>query len=350
MVALVIVLTGCGSGMSAQDFIWLHTACTPAYYSLPFWSSDGSRIFYGIGPVDGRGIHSMSRSGGDDRLLVPESTFPQPSPDGRWLLYSVDSYQAPSYSQPSSYSVLDLATGQTRALGDLGNYTATWSTDGKWIAYLPSTGGPIMKLDPASGQATPLGAWTWPTSGTGNLQWSPDAQTIAFNSNQDGQYNLYLLAADGSALNQLTFGGDACPSIGYRLPLAWRPDGQALFYTSTCGNSATLNAIALDGAEVGFPSLSYEGINGMAWSPDGSRVLIFYRDDGPKAAVANADGSDLHDLPSLGVFAHWSPDGKQILFTGKDQSGLDQIYVINPDGSNLTQLTSNPGAGTVCLH
>ena len=67
---------------------------------------------------------------------------------------------------------------------------------------------------------------------------------------------------------------------------------------------------------------------------------------GPEAGLytIQADGSRLTKLLSVpaeshgGSWPHWSPDGTKILFDA-DFGGHDEIYVINEDGTNLTQLT-----------
>ena len=45
-------------------------------------------------------------------------------------------------------------------------------------------------------------------------------------------------------------------------------------------------------------------------------------------------------------YACWSPDGKQIVFSKNVGRGLE-LYLVNPDGSNLRQLTRF-GEGTIC--
>ena len=69
--------------------------------------------------------------------------------------------------------------------------------------------------------------------------------------------------------------------------------------------------------------------------------------------VRNVDGSNLTRLTDNSIFdgePAWSPDGKRIVFSsGHDTISaafdrwafVDEIYVIDPDGSNLTRLTDN---------
>ena len=61
--------------------------------------------------------------------------------------------------------------------------------------------------------------------------------------------------------------------------------------------------------------------------------------------TVNPDGTDLFQVTNLpatsNVFALWpdfSPDGKRIVFP-HDMTGALELYVVNPDGTNLTQIT-----------
>ncbi len=59
--------------------------------------------------------------------------------------------------------------------------------------------------------------------------------------------------------------------------------------------------------------------------------------------IMNLEGSDLTNLTNRGDASNpaWSPDGTLIAFVGYGDAGNNEIYVINADGSDQIRLTSN---------
>jgi len=76
---------------------------------------------------------------------------------------------------------------------------------------------------------------------------------------------------------------------------------------------------------------------------NGKIVFSSNRDGNDEIYVMNPDGSDRVDLtrnPASDATPEWSPSGTQIAFAS-NRSGEYEIYVMNADGSGVTQLTSD---------
>ena len=85
---------------------------------------------------------------------------------------------------------------------------------------------------------------------------------------------------------------------------------------------------------------------GPAWSPDGERIL-FVQDVGGKGQihVMNADGSEVRDLSSNEFCDRspaWSPDGNRIAFVSDRTADWD-VYVMNADGGEQRRVAGQPG-------
>jgi len=88
--------------------------------------------------------------------------------------------------------------------------------------------------------------------------------------------------------------------------------------------------------------------NGFAdwpdWSPDGDQIVYHEVDFSPGHAVgelfiANADGTGSQHL-NFGLLPDWSKNGDEVLFLSKNDGDWD-IYLINVDGTGLTNLTAS---------
>ncbi len=139
--------------------------------------------------------------------------------------------------------------------------------------------------------------------------WSPDGKLIAFVSNREGTKKIFVMNADGSNQHSVTTGG-------YYSSLSWAPDGSKILFVAPgipngCYNVSCdeVYTISVDGSQL-TQLTHYAGsyIN-PKYSPDGAKILFnrhlqtyyethdfpfgarFYRDGGYAVFVMNADGN-----------------------------------------------------------
>ncbi|HKP71847.1 MAG TPA: hypothetical protein VJT82_02850, partial [Pyrinomonadaceae bacterium] len=77
-------------------------------------------------------------------------------------------------------------------------------------------------------------------------------------------------------------------------------------------------------------------------SANGKIAFVSSRDGNQEVYVMNSDGSNQTNITNNGTYdsdPSWSPDGQKIAFTS-DRDGQYHIYVMNADGTGVTQLTS----------
>ncbi len=179
--------------------------------------------------------------------------------------------------------------------------------------------------------------------------WSPDGQRIAFVSDRNDPdrnddvriSDIYLMNADGSVQTRLT------DSSAWDTRPRWSPDGRRIAFFSYRDGKTEIYVMNADGSEQHRLTDNQAGNAWPSWSPDGRRIVfVSYRDESSEVYVINVDGSGqtrLTDNPAMEMRPSWSPDGRRIAFNS-DRDGNWEVYVMNADGSGQTRLTDNPGS------
>lgn len=180
--------------------------------------------------------------------------------------------------------------------------------------------------------------------------WSLDGSEFIFFSWRDGDEEIFIMNADGTNIRQLTDNvfDDVMPKLS--------PDGARIaFYSNRGGGGFEMFSMALDGGDLqqlttdhGFYRNDYEfgPPTPFGWSPDGARLVFVSDQDGdPEIFIMDRDGGNITQLTyneNFETWPSWSPAGDQIVFVS-DRDGDFEIFVMNIDGSGASQLTSNNG-------
>jgi dipeptidyl aminopeptidase/acylaminoacyl peptidase len=169
----------------------------------------------------------------------------------------------------------------------------------------------------------------------------------ALDCSHDGERAVYLVSGLQGGSEVRFSGGQAIPVERDVYGLAWSPDGSRIVITTfTAG--ASEHRIELLDPDTGTLTTAIEGsgpIGAPRWSPDGTKVvydatngasneLFVYSFDEPSARALETDPSP--------VFApDWSPDRNSIVFGAPSEGNLSQIFSVAPDGTDVRQITSS---------
>lgn len=213
------------------------------------------------------------------------------------------------------------------------DYDACWSPDGDSLVFAhilastPDSSG-IYIMD-TGGVSKRFVLWVPVANST---RWSPKGDWIVFHSSAQ----IYKIKTNGDSLTQLTFSGrNFFPN--------WSPNGSKIAYwKSTPVDSNGVWIMNADGSDNkfivdgGFPS----------WSPDGSKILFVGL--GYQLYISDTAGRGITQLTSLTggtgtKYPSFSPIGDKIVFSFQPYYQLPQVWVMNSDGSNLKQLTTEGG-------
>lgn len=143
--------------------------------------------------------------------------------------------------------------------------------------------------------------------------WSPDGRFLAFSSDRGGKFDIWVQQVSGGDPIQVTKGP------GQNWQPDWSPDGKFIAYRSEDEEGGLYIVPALGGAglERKIASFGYY----PQWSPDGTRILfqeLALEAVGSRFYLVGLDGTAPHEVMAelttrmATVSAAWHPDGKRV--------------------------------------
>ncbi len=203
--------------------------------------------------------------------------------------------------------LLQIETGQREDVGTFPGMTFAprFSPDGQRVimSLLRDDGNSnIYAVDLRSKQTTRL---TTSNAIDTSPSYSPDGSQVVFTSDRAGREQLYVMGADGSGQNRISFGDGK-----YSTPV-WSPRGDLIAFTKQSGGEFQIGVMRPDGS--GERILSSGNLQeGPTWAPNG-RVIMFQRQaggtGGPKLYSIDLTGRNEQTIPTPNFASDpaWSP-------------------------------------------
>jgi Tol biopolymer transport system component len=220
------------------------------------------------------------------------------SPDGKSIVYGI--------TDRTGLVIESLSNESRTELAEAGK-DATWSPDGKWIAFVKEprydaySSEEIWIISPAGESARKLADGGFP-------QWSADSTRVFYHSRRDGK--VYSVDVDKPESSPRVF-YDKSPRSSYYPAIS--PDEKKLAFGSDGG--LKIVEVATGTEILSFPARGSRGLL-PAWSPDGTllayggfnsdRLGIWVLDVDSKKARRVVKGT--YTMPC------WSPDGSKLTF------------------------------------
>ena len=276
-------------------------------------ASGGAGIRAGAQEAPKATVAAASKTPTIDQSLEMKSAFnPKISPDGRRVVYEVQSANWEDNSFDRNLWIADIASGEVRQLTSAKKSStgADWSPDGKWIAFISDRPAQISGstadkkqlyvISADGGEAQQLSK---SETDVGGFEWAPDSRRIAF------------AAADPEPKTlkdrKEKYGEYSVVHADYQMAHLWTIDLP----------DATTNAPPEAKRLTEGDALS---VGSFAWSPDGARIAFSAQKDPDLISgfssniyvltVTDKVVKKIVDAPGPDTNPKWSPDGKKIAY------------------------------------
>ena len=233
------------------------------------------------------------------------------------VLCAVVSFGIAEAQQQQVISVLevgDATTGERTVVKEFPYLieAPNWTVDGQWLIY--NSGGQLYKLSPDQPGEPQRIESGYATRCNNDHVLSADGQRIAIShgTKEDGRSRIYTLPISGGTPQLVT---PMAPSYLH----GWSPDGKQLAYCAERKGNYDVYVIPADGGEEQRLTTA-EGLDdGPEYAPDGKHIWFnSVRSGLMQVWRMKADGSEqtqmTFDETRNAWFPHVSPDGKQVVF------------------------------------
>ena len=199
---------------------------------------------------------------------------------------------------------------------------------------------------------------------------SPAGDRIAFLSNRDDYFSLFVMSAiDGSDVKKILEGTNTndFEDLNLLTPgLTWSPDGKKLALASKAGADDAVSIIDVESGSYEQLPIRRDGISAVHWSPDGKSLA--YIGNSPKQSdiyvydIASRSEINLTNDLFSDEQPSWSPDGRYLYFVSDRKSHLRgdalptgftmidhdysqmDVYRIDVTSGDIARITDTPEA------
>ena len=241
----------------------------------PVYSPDGSRLAYMSVKDDASGeLHIVDVATKRDKVLVTSELAemsPRFSPDGQWIVFQH------RINGNAEICVIGVDGGEVRNLTNnpARDMHPAWSPDGSKIVFVSNREGnfdifSIYTMNPDGSEQHRI-YYTYAISM--NPTWSPDGTQIVFvNDKEDGRTgNFEIFAIEPETVNperRLTF------RRHYDVEPVFSPDGKRIAFTSNTDGNFEIYVMNSDGSGLLRITRNPGDDSGPSWSPDGKKLVF----------------------------------------------------------------------------
>jgi len=230
------------------------------------------------------------------------------------------------------------------------------SPDGNRMVYSPQSRDFRPEKRYGGGQANKLYIFDLKTNDTKQITEGPRAtrdamwigDTIYFNSDKDGHFNLYSYNVGTGKTTQVTSNKQwdiRWPSSDHNNRIVYELDGELQILNTQSGKSTPVSITVPDDGLARRPSRisAANNIESYDLSPKGERAVFCARGDIFTAPIEKGPTRNLtHSSGAHDKWPSWSPDGSRIAFIS-DMTGEEELYVVPQDGSKPPEQITRGG-------